>query len=124
MGELGQGIQIPVAVHIAIILANCAIRLAAIIGGIYVAKLGHDTMVRNVQGGFTYEGMGQKLTASIPGPLFILLGVLAVGWALNSPVQGSFQLQVGSEVTQGADGGAPPAKGPNVGENPIPLPRP
>lgn len=92
-----QGMALPIAVQMAVVISNLIIRLAAIAGGIYIAKLGHDTMVREIKGDIEYKGKFGELKANIPGPLFILLGTMAIGWALMTPVTGKIQLQLGAD---------------------------
>ena len=106
-----QGIALPIAVQIAVVISNLTIRLAAIGAGVYIAKLGHDTMVREVKGKFEYKSKFGELKANIPGPLFILLGTMAIGWALMTPVTGKIQLQLGADNPAAVETPEPPPFG-------------
>lgn len=89
-----QGMALPAAVQIAVILSNLCIRLAAIAAGVYIAKLGHDTIVREAKGDVEFKGKLGTLKANIPGPFFVLLGAVTIGWALATPVKGSIELEL------------------------------
>jgi len=83
------------AVHLTSVIMNGLVRMAAIAAGVYVVWLGHDTLVRGVRGEFEFQGKLGKLKGSTPGLLFVLLGSLTIGWALQTPVSGD--LDIGGE---------------------------
>ncbi len=87
-GGEGAG-SLPASVYITSILVNGLVRVAAIVGGIYIVWLGHNTMVRGIKGEFEFAGRFGKLKGSTPGLLFVLLGCLAIGWALQAKHEGS-----------------------------------
>ena len=78
-------------IQVTSILANLAVRLAAIAAGTYVVWLGHNTFVRGIKGDFEFDGKWAKLKGSSPGLLFVLLGCLSIGWALQATHQGEVQ---------------------------------
>ena len=102
------------------IIASTLIRIAAIIAGVYVVWLGHNTMVRGIKGEFEFEGPFGKLKGSFPGLLFVLLGVTAIGWALNTTTTANFN--VGLEDASGPGPGTsitlPPPPPPEPGTKP------
>ena len=88
--------QIVAGVNKVSIIMNGIIRVLAIAAGAFIVWLGHNTLVRGVKGEFEFEGTFGKLKGSTPGLLFVLLGSLAIGWALKTPATGN----LGAEVRQ------------------------
>ena len=126
-GELTDAYLDAVAtVHLTSVIMNGLVRMAAIGAGVYVVWLGHDTLVRGVSGEFEFEGKFGKLKGSAPGLLFVLLGSLAIGWALQTPASGELDIG-GEEKTQLArahqPGGASPGE-PGPGTSLAPAGRP
>jgi hypothetical protein len=74
--------QITSTVYITSIVINGVIRIAAIGAGTYIVWLGHNTLVRGIKGEFEFSGRFGRLKGSAPGLLFVLLGTMAIGWAL------------------------------------------
>ncbi len=81
-----------VSINLTSIIMNGLIRIAAIGAGVYIVWLGHNTLIRGVKGEFEFEGQFGKLKGSAPGLLFVLLGTLAIGWALQTTASGSFDI--------------------------------
>jgi hypothetical protein len=89
--QVGQALSGPgfdPGVHITSMIVNGVVRLAAIAAGTYVVWLGHNTMVRGIKGDFEFSGKFYRLKGSVPGLLFVLLGCLAIGWALQAKHSG------------------------------------
>lgn len=82
--QAADGVDLPSGVRIASIVVNGVVRLAAIAAGTYVVWLGHNTLVRGIKGEFEFSGKLYRLKGSAPGLLFVLLGCVAIGWALNA----------------------------------------
>ena len=99
--EIEPSVGFPTAVHITSIVTNGLVRIAAIGAGVCVVWLGHNTLVRGIMGEFEFEGQFGKLKGSAPGLLFVLLGTLAIGWALQTTASG--QLRVVSSQTEQVD---------------------
>lgn len=107
--QLRESVRAVTALQITAALSNVLIRIAAIAAGTYVVYLGHDTMVRGIKGEFEFEGAFGKLKGSVPGLFFVLMGVVAIGWALNTKFDSD--LKIGAEQ--------PVSK---IGDTPIPKP--
>lgn len=90
----GSSLQFATYVQITSIIANGLIRIAAIAAGVYVVWMGRDTMIRGITGDFKFEGAFGKLKGATPGLLFVLLGSLAVGWALQTTASGELRMDV------------------------------
>lgn len=88
-----NAIDFPASVRIASIIVNGIVRIAAIAAGTYVVWLGHNTLVRGIKGEFEFSGKLYRLKGSAPGLLFVLLGCLAIGWALQAAHSGSLPLE-------------------------------
>ena len=86
------------SVRITSIIVNGVVRVAAIGAGTYVVWLGHNTLVRGIKGDFEFSGKLYRLKGSAPGLLFVLLGCLAIGWALGAQHFASFETAGGVEV--------------------------
>ena len=109
----GDGLgTLPTSVYIASILVNGLVRVAAIAAGTYIVWLGHNTMVLGIKGEFEFAGRFGKLKGSTPGLLFVLLGCLAIGWAL--------QARHGGSTSTTASGAPAPVQGPII---PPPMPK-
>lgn len=83
-----------VEVNMTSIIMNGIVRITAILAGVCIVWLGHNSMIRGVKGEFEFEGKFAKLKGSTPGLLFVLLGTLAIGWALNTPAKGGLAIDV------------------------------
>lgn len=73
------------------------IKLAAIIVGYKITKLGHDTLVRGVKGEFDFGGKIKstaelKLVSASPGLFFVLFGSFVIMWAIyvDKPIKFSY----------------------------------
>lgn len=86
------------------IVANAIVRVAAIAAGVYVVKLGHDTLVRGIKGDFEFSGRFGKLRGSAPGLLFVFLGCLAIGWAIRQEATGTLARSPESVVAPDSTG--------------------
>lgn len=109
--QLRESVRAVTALQITVAIGNVLIRIAAIAAGTYVVWLGHNTMVRGIKGEFAFEGAFGKLKGSVPGLFFVLMGVVAIGWALNTKI--TSDLKIGAEQT---DNG--------MADTPIPPPPP
>ena len=96
------------SIQITSIVANLIVRLAAIAAGVYVVWLGHHTLVIGIKGEFQFEGSFAKLKGSSPGLLFVLLGCLAIGWALQSKHSGEYEATMTGRPATAATGGVVP----------------
>jgi len=94
-------------IQLASILANLAVRIAAMAAGVYVVWLGQQTLVAGVRGEFKFEGKHANLKASSPGLLFVLLGCMAVGWSLVARQQGSYERTTSSAQTEASERAGP-----------------
>ncbi|MGR9099196.1 MAG: hypothetical protein ACU826_01385 [Gammaproteobacteria bacterium] len=81
------------SINLASIVVNGIVRIAAIVAGVYIVWLGHDTLIRGVKGEFEFKGHFGKLKGSVPGLLFVLLGSLAIGWALKTTASGGLDIE-------------------------------
>jgi hypothetical protein len=99
--------EVVVEVNKISIIINGIIRIVAIIAGAFVVWLGHNTMIRGVKGEFEFEGSFGKLKGSVPGLLFVLLGSLAIGWALKTPATGNLGVEVQQTENQTVDENRP-----------------
>jgi hypothetical protein len=91
---LQKSVEEAASVQVAHIIANAIIRVAAIVAGVYVVWLGHNTMVRGIKGEFEFDGALGKLKGSTPGLLFVLLGVAAIGWSLGTKLDSNLNVDV------------------------------
>lgn len=88
-GDLNAVSQnVPTSIQITSIITNLVIRLAAIFAGVFVVRLGHDSLLKGVKGDFEFDGKWAKLKGSSPGLLFVLLGCIIIGWALQATHSG------------------------------------
>jgi hypothetical protein len=124
--ELEAGLRLPAAVQTTVIIANAFVRIAAIAAGVYIAKLGHDTILKDAQGQFEYEGALGKMKAQVPGPAFVLFGAGVIGWALATPVEGSLDVLALSELPPSLGGEIDPSgtNGSGIVSDPPPFGRP
>ena len=117
--------DVPVNIHVTSIVVNGAVRIAAIAAGTYVVWLGRDTFVRGIKGDFEFTGSFGRLRGSAPGLLFVLLGCLAIGWALQAEHSGKIPSGPGTaEKTEAAGSSVPPPppRVPHTGQTPPPAP--
>ena len=105
---LRESVREVAAVQITVAIGNIAIRIAAIAAGTYVVWLGHNTMVRGIKGEFEFEGAFGKLKGSVPGLFFVLMGVVAIGWALNTKIDSDLNIGTGQPDRETADTEIPP----------------
>lgn len=89
-----EAVKAVVDINITSIIMNGIVRVAAILAGVCIVWLGHNTMIRGVKGEFEFEGNFAKLKGSTPGLLFVLLGSMAIGWSLNTPAKGDLTIDV------------------------------
>ena len=89
------------------IIMNGIIRIVAIVAGAFIVWLGHNTLIRGIKGEFEFEGAFGKLKGSAPGLLFVLLGSLAIGWALKTPATGNLGVEVHQTENQTVDANRP-----------------
>lgn len=108
------------AVHITSIIMNGCVRIAAIVAGVYVVRLGHDTMVQGIEGKFAFEGSFGKLKGSTPGLLFVLLGTLAIGWALQATASGKLETDT-SEIIHSESPAPAETSGRGASDKPPPF---
>ena len=101
--QLRESVRAVTALQITVAIGNVMIRIAAIVAGTYVVWLGHNTMVRGIKGEFEFEGAFGKLKGSAPGLFFVLMGVLAIGWALNTKISSDLKIGAGEPAPAAAD---------------------
>lgn len=84
-------------VAILFMLGTITMKIAAIVIGYLIVRLGHDTLVRGITGdldfGFKGSGVETKLKSASPGAAFVLAGAAIIVWALA--VQKPFSLDIG-----------------------------
>lgn len=95
------------SVNLTSIIMNGLVRISAIGAGVYIVWLGHNTMIRGVKGEFEFEGQFGKLKGSVPGLLFVLLGTLAIGWALQTTASGGLEIDDPASQEQASADGSP-----------------
>ena len=88
----------PTSIQITSIITNLVIRLAAIFAGVFVVRLGHDSLLKGVKGEFEFDGKWAKLKGSSPGLLFVLLGCTIIGWALQATHSGDRVTEITESV--------------------------
>jgi hypothetical protein len=84
-------------VAVLFMLGTITMKIAAIVIGYLIVRLGHDTLVRGITGdldfGFKGSGVETKLKSASPGAAFVLAGAAIIVWALA--VQKPFSLDIG-----------------------------
>ena len=88
--------------------------------GVYVVRLGHDTMVQGIEGKFAFEGSFGKLKGSTPGLMFVLLGTLAIGWALQATASGKLETET-TEITHSDSSASAETSGTGASDQPPPF---
>lgn len=70
------------------ILCNAFVKIVCFVLGFFTIKLGHQLIRDGVKGEFTfsadYKGAKGGLVSSSPGLLFLLLGILLIGYAMGT----------------------------------------
>lgn len=74
-------------VPIVVTLGVMTLKVLALVLGYKVVKLGYEALIKGVGGTFDFGGKVKtdfelKLVSTSPGLLFVLLGVVLMGWAL------------------------------------------
>jgi len=103
LAQAANPTDFPASVRIASIIVNGLVRVAAIAAGTYVVWLGHNTLIRGIKGEFEFSGQFGRLKGSAPGLLFVLLGSLVIGWALQAKHYGQLGLGQPSEQDRGSE---------------------
>ena len=104
--------DIALAEHLISAATALTAKLAMLIIGYKVTKLGHDLLVKGVTGEFkfsgSYNGAKGDLISASPGLLFLLLGVvvLAVAITKSVPFNTTVEQQAGGAPVAGAAGGS------------------
>ena len=100
---LRESVRAVTALQITVAIGNILIRITAIAAGTYVVWLGHNTMVRGIKGEFEFKGAFGKLKGSVPGLFFVLMGVVAIGWALNTKITSDLKISAEQAHSENRD---------------------
>ena len=96
-------------------------KLTCFVLGYLVVRLGYELLVAGIRGKFKFKtevsGFKADLRSVSPGLLFVLLGVLLIGYAIFVPKVGEFEVPA-EAATTGLNAAGPPPVGP------LPMPEP
>ncbi|KOS07947.1 hypothetical protein AM493_19215 [Flavobacterium akiainvivens] len=86
------------------VLCNAIIKIVCFTLGFFTVKLGYQLIKDGVKGEFKfsadYKGLKGGLVSSSPGLLFLLLGILLIGYAMGTEQAVSLDTESGSHYEQ------------------------
>lgn len=90
-----------VILHLTTVLSVLTFKIAALIVGYLIVKLGYILLRKGITGGFSFKGNFQGFSADLvsasPGLLFLLLGVVLLSIAVIKDKPFSTKVSLGSE---------------------------